>query len=109
MECLIFLANPQITVNPSNGRIFFPVLEPFGSNLRSKIIAATGDERLASQYAFDSLYTNTQANAQYNYPSVNRFSIKGKYQSANSSEIALNAFNVPEGSVNVTAGGSEVD
>ena len=103
-----FLANPQITVNPSNGRIYFPILEPFGSNLRSKILDVTGDERLASQYAFDSLYTNTQANAQYNYPSLNRYSIKGRYQSANSSEIALNAFNVPEGSVNVTAGGQQL-
>jgi len=103
-----FLANPQITVNPSNGRIYFPILEPFGSNLRNKILAVTEDERLASQYAFDSLYTNTQANAQYNYPALNRYSIKGRYQSANSSEIALNAFNVPEGSVNVTAGGQQL-
>ncbi len=100
-----FLANPQITVNPSNGRIFFPVLEPFGSHLHNKIIDVTGDEDLAQRYAFDSLYSNTQANAQYNFPAVNRFSIKGKYQSANSSEIALNAFNIPPGSVKVTAGG----
>ena len=100
-----FLSSPQITVNPSNGRIFFPVLEPFGSNLRETLLEITKDERVASNYAFDSLYTNTQANAQYNYPALNRFSIKGRYQSSNSSEIALNAFNVPEGSVRVTAGG----
>lgn len=100
-----FLASPQITVNPSNGRIFFPLLEPFGSDLREIIVDITGDEELASQYAFDSLYTSTQANAQYNYPALNRYSIKGTYQSSNSSEIALNAFNVPEGSVQVTAGG----
>lgn len=100
-----FLSSPQITVNPSNGRIFFPVLEPFGSNLRQTIVDITKDDRIASIYAFDSLYTNTQANAQYNFPAVNRFSIKGKYQSSNSSEISLNAFNIPEGSVKVTAGG----
>jgi len=100
-----FLASPQITVNPSNGRIFFPVLEPFGSDLRQTLLTLTQDEKIASNYAFDSLYTNTQANAQYNFPALNRFSIKGKYQSSNSSEIALNAFNVPEGSVRVTAGG----
>jgi cell surface protein SprA len=103
-----FLANPQITVNPANGRIFFPVLEPFGSNLREEIIEVTGDPALAERYAFDSLYTNTQANAQYNFPQVNRFSIQGRYQSANSSEIRLNAFNVPEGSVRVTAGGQQL-
>jgi len=99
-----FLSNPQITVSPSNGRIFFPVLEPFGSHLRSEI----GDETIAAQYAFDSLYTNTRANAQYNFPNLNRFSIKGRYQSANSSEISLNAFNIPEGSVTVTAGGAQL-
>lgn len=100
-----FLANPQVTVNPTNGRVFFPVLEPFGSYLRDQIIEVTGDEELAKAYAFDSLYTNTQANAQYNFPALNRFSLKGKYQSSNSSDISLNAFNIPEGSVRVTSGG----
>ncbi|MEX2597146.1 MAG: cell surface protein SprA, partial [Salibacteraceae bacterium] len=103
-----FLANPQITVNPENGRIFFPVLEPFGEYLRRQILDVTGDPELAKRYGFDSLYTNTQANAQYNFPTVNRFSLQGRYQSANSSEIALNAFNVPEGSVRVTAGGRQL-
>jgi cell surface protein SprA len=103
-----FLASPQITVNPTNGRIFFPVLEPFGSYLREQIDEKTGDPTIASQFTFDSLYTNTQANAQYNFPALNRFSIKGKYESANSSEISLNAFNVPEGSVKVTAAGRQL-
>jgi cell surface protein SprA len=104
-----FLSNPQITVIPQTGRIIFPVLEPFGSHLRKTILQLTGNnEQIASRYAFDSLYTNTQANAQYNFPSLNRFSLKGRYQSSNSSEIALNAFNVPEGSVTVTAGGQQL-
>ncbi|MDP4762344.1 MAG: cell surface protein SprA [Salibacteraceae bacterium] len=101
-----FLASPQITVNPSNGRIFFPVLEPFGDYLIGEIRRITnGNEEYVAKYAFDSLYSNTQANAQYNFPNINRFSLKGKYESSNSSEIRLNAFNVPEGSVTVTAGG----
>ncbi|GAB5538104.1 MAG: cell surface protein SprA [Salibacteraceae bacterium] len=104
-----FLSSPQITVIPSTGRIIFPVLEPFGSHLRKTILQLTnGNTDIANVYAFDSLYTNTQANAQYNFPSLNRFSIKGKYQSSNSSEIALNAFNVPEGSVTVSAGGQQL-
>jgi cell surface protein SprA len=100
-----FLASPQITVNPSNGRIFFPVLEPFGDYLIDEILRITNNQEYVAKYAFDSLYNNTQANAQYNFPNINRFSIKGTYESANSSEIRLNAFNVPEGSVTVTAGG----
>lgn len=103
-----FLANPQISVNPTNGRIFFPVLEPFGSHLRNEIVKYTNDSELASSYAFDSLYTNTQPNAQYNFPALNRFTIKGKYQSASSADISLNAFNIPDGSVRVTAGGQQL-
>ena len=37
-------------------------------------------------------------------PSLNRYYIKGQFQSQSSSEISLNALNVPEGSVTVTAG-----
>ena len=39
-------------------------------------------------------------------PSLNRFRIKGQYQSQVSSEIMLNALNIPEGSVTVTSGGA---
>lgn len=96
-----FLDNPRITINPTNGRIYFPVLEPFGATLRTALQTNT----LGNKYAFDSLYTNTQANAQYNYPEKNRFTLRGSYQSSQGSDISLNALNVPEGSVTVTAGG----
>jgi len=89
------------TINPQNGRVYFPTLEPFGQTLRDKL----GDPILGNKYAFDSLYTNTQVNAQVRYPEQNRFTIKGQYQSSSSNEISLNALNVPEGSVRVTAGG----
>jgi len=99
-----FLSNPQITINPNNGRIFFPLLEPFGSGLR-KII---GDQQIADKYAFDSLYTTTKADAQVKFPDKNRFTIKGTYQSSSSSDISLNAINIPEGSVTVTTGGQQL-
>ncbi|NTW31770.1 MAG: cell surface protein SprA, partial [Bacteroidetes bacterium] len=88
------------TIQASNGRIFFPLLEPFGKDLREKF----NDNTLADKYCFDSLYTMTKTGAQQ-YPNKNKFSLQGIYKSASGSEISLNAMNVPQGSVKVTAGG----
>lgn len=88
------------TIQGSNGRVYFTVLEPFGSYLRSKI----GDDEIADQFAYDSLYTLTKNGAQQ-YPEKNKFMLEGFYKSSSGSEIPLNALNVPQGSVRVTAGG----
>lgn len=89
------------TVQSNNGRIYFTVLEPFGSYLRKKF----GDDTpLADKYCYDSLYTLTKYEAQQ-YPERNKFTIAGVYKSAAGSEISLNAINIPQGSVRVTAGG----
>ncbi len=90
-----------ITINSNNGRLIFPVVEPFGQHLRS--LFSPGDP-LADKFAYDSLYRATKASAQQD-ASHNRFSIQGSYQSSSSSDISLNAPNIPEGSVSVTAGG----
>ncbi len=90
-----------ITINANNGRVIFPVVEPFGDYLRTKF---TNDPLLANSYVFDQLYDSTKTGAQQ-FPSLNRFKLKGQYQSSSSSEISLNAPNVPQGSVTVTAGG----
>lgn len=89
------------TIQASNGRIFFPVLEPFGKDLRTVFMA---DQDLADKYAYDSLYTTTKTNAEQ-FPEKNKFILEGFFKSSSSNEIALNAFNVPQGSVKVTAGG----
>ncbi len=89
------------TINASNGRIYFPVLEPFGSQLR-KIFA--DDIDLANKYAFDSLYSMTKTSAEQ-FSEKNKFSLHGYYSSQSGSEISLNAMNVAQGSVTVTAGG----
>ena len=89
------------TMQSSNGRLFFTVLEPFGSYLRQQF----GDNiELADKYAYDSLYRLTKYGAQQ-YPEKNKYSIEGLYKSSSGSEISLNALNVPQGSVRVTAGG----
>jgi cell surface protein SprA len=99
----VFDFMPNITINPNNGRVYFPVLEPFGSDLRKKF--SSGEIALANKFAFDSLYSTTQALAKLDAPH-NRYVIKGQYSSSSGSEISLNALNIPQGSVVVTAGGS---
>ena len=59
---------------------------------------------LANRYCFDSLYTLTKTGAEQ-FPDKNKYILEGFYQSSSGSEISLNAFNVPRGSVKVTAGG----
>ena len=88
------------TIQASTGRVFFPVIEPFGSHIRKML----DDPELGDKYAFDSLYTTTKYRAQQ-YPERNRFILEGHYQSGAGSDIPLNAINVPPGSVVVTAGG----
>ena len=93
------------TINAANGRIFFPVLEPFGSHIRKKIFPDEPD--LAEKYAYDSLYTTTKTRAEQ-YSEKNKFTLKGYYSSQSGSEISLNAMNVAQGSVTVTAGGTQL-
>ena len=51
------------------------------------------------------MYRNIKADAQ-TYANLNRFVMEGQVKgSAGGSEISLNAFNVPPGSVSVRAGG----
>jgi cell surface protein SprA len=91
-----------ITVNSNTGRIIFPSVEPFGRYLESKFTNTT----TAAKYVFKELYdsTKTVALAQ----GKNKFKLKGSYQSSSGSEISLNAINIPQGSVKVTAGGIEL-
>lgn len=92
------------TIQASNGRVYFTVLEPFGSHMREIF---EEDTSLASKYAYDSLYTLTKTGAEQ-FPDKNKYLIQGYYKSSVSNEISLNAFNVPRGSVTVTAGGRQL-
>jgi cell surface protein SprA len=91
----------KYTVTASNGRIIFPVVEPFGSYLKSKFI----DTSRANYYVFQELYDSTRF-AAMQVPQKNKFFLRGSYQSAAGSEIPLGAINVPKGSVRVTANGT---
>ena len=92
-----------ITAKSSNGRIIFPVLQPFGSYLADQFT----DSQLAEKYSYQVLYDSTITVAQQ-YPELNKFRLKGSYNSSSGAEIRLNAMNVPEGSVTVTAGSQKL-
>ena len=88
------------TVQSVNGKVIFPVTEPFGSHLERKI----GSSILAEQYVFKELYDSTLTVARQ-FAHKNKYIITGEYQAAGGATIRLNAMNVPRGSVVVTAGG----
>ncbi len=93
------------TINPNNGRILFTTVEPFGTTLSTKMAAAGLPASVIKAVVFQPLYDSTKTAAQQ-IPTLNRFKIKGQYQSSVGSEISLNAINIPQGSVVVTAGGT---
>ncbi len=97
-----------ITITPSSGRVIFPVLEPFGQDMENIIIEYIGnDPSIINRYVFRELYDSTKTKAQQ-IAEKNKFKLAGSYKSASGSEIMLNAMNVPQGSVKVTAGGREL-
>ena len=88
------------TIQSSNGRIIFPVIEPFGSHLANQI----GNAAIAEKYVYQELYDSTLTVAQQ-VSEKNKFILSGEYKASSGAEISLNAMNVPRGSVVVTAGG----
>ncbi|MGV3527310.1 MAG: cell surface protein SprA [Flavisolibacter sp.] len=89
----------NFTVISSQSRIIFPVLEPFGHDLDY----IYPDPATASKYLFYPLYDTIKAIAQ-NYANLNRFKLVGRSKSAVNTDYQL-GFNIPKGSVTVTAGG----
>jgi cell surface protein SprA len=96
------------TVISSQSRIVFPLLEPFGKDL-NYIFRGPDSTQLREKYLFYPLYDSIKWVAQQS-PQLNRFIFRGASRSAGgaSSEISLGAFNVPQGSVTVTAGGNRL-
>jgi len=88
------------TIMAANGRIIFPVLEPFGSHLRKKF----NNDAIADKYVYQQLYDSTLTVARQ-IAEKNKFRISGEYRGSSGAEINLNATNVTRGSVRVTAAG----
>jgi cell surface protein SprA len=91
------------TIFSQQARIMFPLLEPFGKDLDS--IAFRNSQGLKNKYVFYPLYDTIKEIAK-TYANLDRFIISGRAKGQSSSEISLGAFNVPRGSVTVSAGGT---
>ena len=107
-----------ITVDSQNGRIIFTTVEPFGKHLFDELnetptagvvpgIYNLPDTYNANQekYVFRTLYTSTKTRAEQLESEKNKFQLKGTYKSTGADGIPIGAFNIPPGSVTVTAGG----
>ena len=91
------------TIVSSQARIIFPVLEPFGRDLDSLAFRNSADS-IRKKYIFSQLYDTIKEVAK-TFANVDRYYISGVAKGQASSDISLGAFNVPPGSVRVTAGG----
>lgn len=98
-----------VTVNSQKGFIFFPEPEPFGNDLIQQNTNDIGlDEALDEAFLFKELYLNTKINIQNNFQNKDKYFLKGYFKSENSGGIPIGAFNVPRGSVKVSAGGRQL-
>lgn len=102
-----------LTIDAQNGRIIFTTKEPFGELLFSKLSNTGSGENYndvntynlnQQKYVFRNMYRNTQSGALQD-SEKNKFLLRGKYKSTGGDGIPIGAFNVPRGSVVVTAGG----
>ncbi|HKH62309.1 MAG TPA: cell surface protein SprA [Flavitalea sp.] len=91
------------TVISSQARIIFPLLEPFGRDLDSAAFPGS-QPALEEKYIYYPLYDTIKEIAK-TYASLDRYIISGYARGQSTSEISLNAFNVPPGSVTISAGG----
>lgn len=93
-----------ITVNSENGYVIFPDPQPFGNGLESSLTAQSDIDL----FVFEELYLDTKINVKNNNQNKDKFLLKGYFKSQNGGGIPLNAYNVPQGSVTVTAGGRQL-
>ena len=106
---------PGITVDQQNGQVIFTSVEPFGEYLFNKLDNTPGGAENyeipstynanQNKYVFRKLYTSTKTIAEQEQSDKNKFQLKGTYKSTGADGIPIGAFNVPQGSVTVTAGG----
>ena len=104
---------PGLTVDTQNGRLIFTTVEPFGKTLFDKLHLDGGLDNYADpltyndnqrKYVFRNLYRSTQS-AALQESEKNKFQLRGRFKSTGGDGIPIGAFNVPRGSVVVTAGG----
>ncbi len=106
---------PGLTIDPENGRIIFTTTEPFGEHLFDELdpTPGAGPENYndpttynanQEKYVYRDMYRTTKAQALQSQDK-NKYLIKGQYKATGQEGIPIGSFNVPRGSVTVSAGG----
>lgn len=88
----------------TNGRVFFPVAEPFGSYMYETLLKNGVAADKAAKYAFTELYDSTKIVAKQ-IAEKDKYVLMGQFRGTSANVISLGAYNIPQGSVVVTAGG----
>ena len=88
----------------SNGSVFIPKVEPFGSYMYEYLKSKGVADEQAEKYVFTALYDSTKTVAKQ-IAEKNKYLLVGQFKGSSSNVISLGAYNVPQGSVMVTAGG----
>ena len=88
----------------SNGRVFFPVAEPFGKYMYNYLVSRGVAADQASKYAFTELYDSTKTVAKQ-IAEKDKYVLMGQFRGTSANVISTGAYNIPQGSVVVTAGG----
>ncbi|MDQ2863304.1 MAG: cell surface protein SprA, partial [Bacteroidota bacterium] len=92
---------PGYTVLPQYSRIIFPLLQPFGRDIAAKVFT---DTTVAKDSLYYPLYDSIKVVAQQQFPNLDRFVIQGSAKTSATSDISI-GYNIPPGSVTVSAGG----
>jgi len=88
----------------SRGRVFLPSAEPFGTTLRNFLKGKGLSDEEAEKYTFQELYDTTRTAARQ-MTGKDKYLLVGQFKGTAANVISLGAYNVPQGSVVVTAGG----
>lgn len=88
----------------ANGRVFFPAAEPFGQYIYNYLTSKGVPAATAQKYAFTELYDSTKTIAKQ-IAEKDKYLLVGQFRGTSANVISLGAYNVPQGSVVVTAGG----
>ena len=88
----------------SDGRVFLPEAEPFGSYLYKYLVGKGVSATQASKYAFTELYDSTKTIAKQ-IAEKDKYILAGQFRGNSANVISIGEGNVPQGSVVVTAGG----
>ncbi len=94
------------TVIPQYSRVIFPVLEPFGRDLAAKTYSPILSPAVLKDTLYYALYDSIKAVAQQ-FPNLDRFILRGSAKTSSSSDISI-GYNIPQGSVSVSAGGQQL-